>query len=280
MAAVFETIAFAVPMQLIGVVDFGGATSSQRVGAFLAVAMGAAYALMMTFLADGVGKELKRRRYRHVLEQDTAEAEAEGWPRPATTMMDDRMLVAAAGALAVALFAAAVIRQAAIKILADAGQSHVTISWAIFLLLTAGVFTAVLAVAYWTTRPLAEENRRLRTAVAAVDTRLNAIRRECNGLLARIEHCRTRIETVEHCSAEEQMAQLRLAAAQIEHRRGANAHVHGSVADNAHVQDVIENPERHVRPLHRPSIADELRDRIQRTRNHVTASVPKQGEAA
>ena len=117
-AIVFETIALAVPMQLLGAVDLGGATTA-------ALLLGFGYAVLLACLGKGVGHRLKHRGRWHLLEAENAgETEAEGSPSPTNLLLEDRVIGVALAAAGFALLAASVIREAAIRILAAAGQSQ------------------------------------------------------------------------------------------------------------------------------------------------------------
>lgn len=275
-ATVFEAITLAVPMQLLGVVDFGhGVGHRQIIGAALAFLLGIAYALLLAMLAEGVGKQLKHAHFRHVTQaEDTRDQEAEGWPKPIRAVVEGRVIAAAIIALAFALFAASLIREAAIKILAASGESHVAVGWPLFFMITVAVFAAVAAVAHWRSAPLADEHARLNAPVVRLDKQIESKRRETYNLAAQVEAAHVQIEAIKASSHEEQIGQLRLAGEEVGHRRGANAHIHGVGAEPGYVQDVLADPEKHVRPV---TVADdELTDRIDRIRSHVTSQPSKE----
>ena len=280
-AVVFETIGVASPLQLYGTPDFGFAgRPEQIVGAVLALVMGFGYAVVLTVLADGVGKELKRLRYRHVLEGDTSDAEAEGWPRPAAVDSDRRVIALALGSLVLAVFSAALVRQVEVRILAGAGQDHALVAWPVFFVLTAAVFIAVLAASYWWSRPIADENDRLKAEVDGLDKAVDAKREACHKLVGKIETCRTRIETIQNCATHDQHGQIHLAVSNLFHRRGANAHVFDIVTDPTHVMGVINNPQDHVHDVQVREVADGIRQRIEEIRSRAKAPQAVDEEAA
>ena len=264
-AIVFETVALAVPMQLLGAADLGGATTA-------ALLLGFGYAVLLACLGEGVGHRLKYRGRWHLLEaEDINAAEAEGRPRPASLVLEDRVVASALAATGFALLAASVIREAAIKILAAAGESQVAVSWPIFLLLTLALFVAVVAISYWKAAPIAERHSRLKASVEAFDTPINATRRECFHGAALVDGYRTRLRAIEACNEEEQLTQLHLAAEEIAFRRAANPHIYGVATEPARVQNVIVSPKNYVRRLRVPAIPDELTQRIEEIRRDVTS---------
>lgn len=262
-AIVFETIALAVPMQLLGAVDLGGATTA-------ALLLGFGYAVLLACLGKGVGHRLKYRSRWHLLEAENAGAiEAEGRPPSASLLIEDRVIGVALAAAGFALLAASVIREAAIKILAAAGQSQVAVSWPIFLALTLALFVAVAAIAYWKASPVAELHERLETPVRALDKLIEAKRRECFQSAARVAGLEIALQAIEARSENEQLAQLHLAAEEISLRRTANPNIYGVAIDPARIQNVIASPKNYIRRLRVPAIPDELTQRIEKIRRDV-----------
>jgi hypothetical protein len=251
-AIVFETIALAVPMQLLGAVDLGGATTA-------ALLLGFGYAVLLACLGKGVGHRLKYRSRWHLLESvDAGENEIEGSPRSANLLLEDRVIVVALAAAGFALLAASVIREAAIRILAAAGQSQVAVSWPIFLALTLALFVAVAAIAYWKASPIAEAHARLEAPVRALDQLIESKRRKCYQAAAPVSGLEIKLQAIEVRSEHEQLAQLHLAAEEISLRRAANPHVYGVAIDPTHVQNVITSPKNYVRRLRVPTITNLL----------------------
>ena len=266
-AIVFETIALAVPMQLLGAVDLGGATTA-------ALLLGFGYAVLLACLGKGVGHRLKYRSRWHLLEAKNAGAiEAEGRPPSASPLIEDRVIGVALAAAGFALFAASIIREAAIKILAAAGQSQVAVSWPIFLALTLALFVAVAAIAYWKASPVAELHERLETPVRALDKLIEVKRRECFQSAARVAGLEIGLQAIEARSEDEQLAQLHLAAEEISLRRAANPNVYGVATDPKRVQNTITSPKNYVRRLRMPTVSDLLTPHIEATRREIASPI-------
>jgi hypothetical protein len=263
-AIVFETIALAVPMQLLGAVDLGGATTA-------ALLLGFGYAVLLACLGKGVGHRLKYRSRWHVLEVELEGVTKEEGRSPSVNMLiEDRVIAVALAAAGFALLAASVIREAAIKILASAGESQVAVSWPIFLALTLALFVAVAAIAYWKASPVAEVHARLEAPVKAYDQLIATKRRECYQAAARVAGHEIKLQAIEARNENDQLAQLHLAAEEICYRRAANPHVYGVAIDPTHVQNVITSPKNYIRRLRVPAIGDLLAPRIEAAKRDIT----------
>jgi hypothetical protein len=266
-AILFETIALATPMQLLGAGDLGGAQLA-------ALLLGFGYAVLLAVLSKGVGQRLKYKSRWSVLEADDPNTtEAEGHPRSVSSQTEDRVIISALASGALALVSAAVIRQAAIGILASAGQSQVAVSWPIFLMLTLAIFVAVAAISYWKAAPIAERYERLEVPVERLDRLIEAKRRECFQHAARVAGFEIRLQAIEGKNEDEQLAQLYLAAEEISLRRAANPHVYGIAINPARIQNTISNPKNYIRRLYVPQISDLLVSRVEGIRQEVASLV-------
>ena len=75
------------------------------------------------------------------------------------------------------MLAASVVLEAAVGILAAAGQNAVQVSWLVFLLLTLGVFVGLLG--YWTANPIAKVYGEMNDGIAKQREDVERKRREC-----------------------------------------------------------------------------------------------------
>jgi hypothetical protein len=264
-AIVFETIALAVPMQLLGAFDLGGATTA-------ALLLGFGYAVLLACLGEGIGHRLKYQGRWHLLEAEDIDAEeAESRPQSPALVLENRVIASALAATGFALLAASVIREAAIKILAAAGESQVAVSWPIFLALTLALFVAVVAISFWRAAPVAEKHGQLEASAKALDGPIEATRRECFQTAARVAGLEIGLRAIEARNEKEQLAQLHLAAEEISFRRAANPHIYGVATEPARVQNVIVSPKNYVRRLRVPPIPDELTQRIEEIRRRAAS---------
>lgn len=269
-AIMFEALAMSSPMQLLGVVDFGGGAKTREfIGAFFALLLGIGYAVVLAVLSKRAGEELARRHYRGLLEaEDTHDEGAEDQPRPVSAVFADKVVAVAFVGGGLALLAASVVREAAVAILAAAGQTTVPVSWWVFLALTLGVFVALVCLGYWQANPIAKTYAEINTSISNLDKQIASKRRECFKLAGRVDSYQKQLQMIEARSLHDQLIQLHLAAEEVAWRGAANPHIYGIAKDPTHVQDVVTNPTNHVRSLRVPSLPDTLSQRIENIRNH------------
>lgn len=277
MAVMFETISMSSPMALLGVLDFGAnAHAEERLGAFLALLLALGYAVVLAVLSKWAGGELKSRHYRHLIEAENAEDdEAEDRPRTAHALFADRIVLLAVVGGVGALLAASVVREAAVAILAGAGQNTVQVSWWVFMLLTLGVFIGLLALGYWAANPIAKVYAEMNDGISKQGRQIDAKRRECFKDAARVDTHQKQHQMIDARSRHEQFTQLHLTAEEIAWRGAGNPHIYGVTIDPTRIQDVINDPGKHVRDLTLPSVEDKLTERIRQIRESVS---PKRGE--
>jgi len=268
MAILFETISMSSPMALLSAFDFGGnAQTRERVGAVLAMLLALGYAVVLAVLSKRAGAELKSRHYRHLVEAEHVDDEAaDDRPRTAHAVFADRMIAIAVVGGALALLAASVVREAAVSILAAAGQNAVQVSWWVFLALTMGVFIGLVALGYWAANPVAKVYGELTSGISKLTKRIDAKRRECYGHAARVDRHEKQLSMIDARSRHEQLVQLHLAAEEIAWRGGGNPHIYGVTIEPSRIQDVVNDPSKHVRDLTLPSLEDKLTERIEAIR--------------
>lgn len=272
MAILFETISMSSPMALLGVLDFGGSAHAQeRLGAFLALLLALGYAVVLAVLSKRAGGELKGRHYRHLIEAENADDEgAEDRPRTAHAVFADRIVGLAVVGGGGALLAASVVREAAVGILAAAGQNAVQVSWWVFLLLTLGVFIALLALGYWAANPIAKVYGEMNHGISKQGKQIDAKRRECYKDAARVDTHQKQLQMIDVRSRHEQLVQYHLTAEEIAWHGIGNPHIHGVTIDPTRIQDVINDPGKHVRDLTLPSLEDKLTAQIREIRESTT----------
>lgn len=272
-AILFETISMSSPMALVSAIDVGGSAQAQeRVGAVLALLLALGYATVLAILSKRAGSELKARHYRHVLEAEHSDDEAaEHRPPTKHALFADRMVWLAVAAGLAALLGASLVREAAVAILASASTNAVPVSWWVFAALTMGIFVALLALGYWSANPIAKAYAEMNHGIGRRGNQIDAKRRECYEAAGCVEACEKQLLMIEARSHHDQLSQLHLAAEEIAWRSGGNPHIYGVTADPQPIQDVLRNPDKHVRELSLPSAARNLRPRIQEIRGRSTA---------
>jgi len=273
LAIMFETLSMSSPMALLGVLDFGvGAHTQERLGAIFAALLALGYASVLAVVSKRAGAELKARHYRLLIEADQTDGEgAEGRPRTVHAVFADWMVGVALIGGGLALYAASIVRETAVGILAGAGQNTVHVSWWVFLALTLGIFVGLVAVGYWAANPIAKVLAEMEAGISNLGEQIDAKRRECYKLAARVDAHQKQLQMIDARSRHEQLVQLHLALEEIARRAAANPHIYNTVVDPSHVQDVISDPSRHVRDLTLPSLKDKLTPRINTIRS-ATAS--------
>lgn len=275
MAIMFETISMSSPMALLSAFDFGGsAQTRERVGAVLAMLLALGYAVVLAVLSKRAGAELKTRHYRHVIEAEHVDDEAaEDRPRTDHAVFADRMVAVAIVGGVLALLAASVVREAAVAILAAAGQNAVQVSWWVFLALTFGVFIGLVALGYWSANPIAKVHEELNAGIAKVKAQVDVKRRQCYRDAARVDAHEKELREIDARSRRLQEGELHRAAEEIGWRGTGSPHIYGVTVDPNRVHPVVIDPSRHVRDLTLPSLEDTLNVRLAEIRDAMAPPV-------
>jgi hypothetical protein len=166
-----------------------------------------------------------------------------------------------------ALLAASVVREAAVAILAAAGQNAVQVSWWVFLSLTFGIFLGLVCLGYWAANPIAKVYAEMNDGISTLGKRIDAKRHASYKLAARVDAHQKHLHMIDARSRHDQLIQLHLAAQEVAWRGAANPHIYGVTVDPSRIQDVIGDPSKHVRDLTLPSLEDRLTGRIDEIRD-------------